>query len=334
MENSSNTELKQNLNLFLGSYEGKVFCVEMDLREKNLNTFSFKASDNSIKAISTSENFIFVSGVDEIIHIYDYKKKKELGTVVSYSGTITNIRIFKSFMFACGDDPTVSIWRMSDFSRVHSLKGHKKAITHFIVHKSGRFAISASRDNSVIIWNLLTGRALVKYRTKEMTCNKILFIKGQKLLILVFDNELWVFDLFKDTKEYDQYVIKKVNVDNKIFDAFVVKSDVIVFHADGTARVYFNILDDDCTEKPFTLAKPIKDDSDDLDVRVKLIDIALGEKFSLLNVVYSNNEIFIYDLNKIVKRLSKTGEGGDAAAFRTVNLKTSERITNISSQII
>jgi WD40 repeat protein len=341
MEKEENTIQTNSLNIFLGSYEGKVFCVEMNLKTKDIKTFSFKASDNSIKVITNKDSFIFVSGVDEIIHMYNYKKKEELGMVVSYSGTISNIQIFKSFLFAAGDEPNIAIWRMSDFSPIHNLKGHKKAINHFIIHKTGRFAVSASKDNSIIIWNLLAGKAIIKYKLKELICNKLLFIKNQKLVVLIFDNEFWLFDLFKETDNYEEYVLKKVKVENKIFDAYVVGSNLFIFHIDGSSEVYTDVTEESYSVKPFKLDKPSKAEEDELDVRIKLVNVACGEKFNLLNVVYSNNEIYIYDMTKIIKNLNTTAEGSgvegnDAPVikkFRSINLKTNERITCVNSQI-
>jgi WD40 repeat protein len=333
MESNKNENNNSTLSLFLGSYEGKVFSAEMDLKSKEIKTYSFKASDNSLKVITNNDNFIFVSGVDEIIHIYDYKKKEELGMVVSYSGTISNIQIFKSFLFACGDESVISIWRMSDFSPVHNLKGHKKAINHFIIHKSGRFGVSASKDKSIIIWNLLTGKAIMQYKFKELICTKLLFIKNQKLVVLIFDTEFWIFDLFKNTQNYEEYILKKIKVEGgKIFDAFTVNNNLLIFHNDGSAKVFSNIIEEEeHTVKSFTLEKPTKEKEDELDIRTKLVYLACGTKFNLLNVVFTNNEVYVYDVNKILKNVD--GENFTVKKFRSINFRTKERITCINAQI-
>ena len=156
------------LKIFLGSYEGKIYTTQLDLKTKQItDTYSFKSSDNPIKIISNNDNYIFTSGHDEIVHIYDIQQKKEIGMFVTYSGSIFKLEIFKKFLFVSGDDHNLSIFRMSDFSPIHNLKGHKGSITDFIIHRTGRFCLSASKDHSVIIWNLLTGKPIIKYKFKE-----------------------------------------------------------------------------------------------------------------------------------------------------------------------
>ena len=99
-----------------------------------VSSFALKTSENSLKVILNKDNHVFVSGVDEIVHIFDMDKREDKGSVVTYNGSVTNLQIVKNFLFASGDETTISIWRMADFNLIHSLKGHKNSILNFIIH--------------------------------------------------------------------------------------------------------------------------------------------------------------------------------------------------------
>lgn len=335
MENNKNAN--KIFKLFLGSYEGKIFSVDINLDTKKLDSFSFKVSENSIKVITHKDNYIFASGIDEIIHIFDMEKKEEKGMVVTYSGSISNIFISKNFLFAAGDECNLNIWRMSDFNLVHTLKGHKSAVTHFMIHSTGKFALSASKDNSVIVWNLLNGKRITQYKFKNnLICNKILWIKKETNTVLIFEKEFWIFDLFKNSVVYDEWIVKKVKLNlknfiTKIFDAFVVKDKIILIFNTGEIFVYTDIFNND-EYISLTIEKPEKTDEKDLNIRIKLVNVTNSKQYKLMNVVFSNNIIYIYDLNKMLKLQSS--QNTEIKKFRSINLQTHERITSINSNIL
>lgn len=316
----------KQLKIFLGSYEGKIYSTQLDLKSKEIcDTYSFKSSDNPIKIITNSDNYIFTSGIDEMVHIYDITQKKEIGMFMTYSGSIFKVDIFKKFLFVSGDDHNLSIYRMSDFNPIHNLKGHKGSVTDFIIHRTGRFCLSASKDHSVIIWNLLTGKQIIKYKFKdERICQKLLFFNQQKYALLIFDFEIWLFDLFKDTENYEEYILKKIKVEDKIFDAFVSGGNLYVYYSNASIEMFNEELE---SFKKIILEKP--DKIRDLECRTKMINITSGNKINLLNVVYANNEIYIYDINKIAKT-----EDTFVKKFRSINLRMNDRITCINSRIV
>jgi len=274
------------------------------------------------------------------------EKKQDKGSVFTYSGSVTNLQIMKNYLFAAGDDPNIFIWRMADFNLIHSLKGHKAAVTHFVVHKSGKFCFSASRDNTFIIWNLVQGRKIIKYQFKNnLICNKILLVKKEKLAILIFDFEIWLFDFFKNSENYDDWVLKKIKIPqnaghpglNKINDAFTIKNTLFVIHSNGSIKIYTDIINEEENNKytEVKLEKPAKLNENDLDVKVKTFTISKNKKLKLLNVIFSNNEIYIYDLNKVLKNLEsfEDGENNEIKKFYSTILKTADRITCVDSLV-
>jgi WD40 repeat protein len=337
MESNTTTtnKLQKILKFYFGSYEGKLYALDVDLKtKKTVSSYAFKVSENSLKIVYYKDNCVFVSGVDEIVHMFDMKKKEDIGSVVTYNGTVTNLQIVKGFLFASGDENTISIWRMSDFNLIHSLKGHKSSINNFIIHKTGKFGISSSKDNTIIVWNLVTGTKIIKYNFKNnLICNKILFLKKQTLAVLIFESEVWVFDIFKNSENYEEWIIKKVKVNNKILDAFSFKSSLYLVHSNAEITVYPDITQDE-TFKEISLTRPEKLSENDLDIRIKMINTTRTEKLNLLNVIYTNNEIYIYDLNKINKKIPSIQDKEKFEKFMTLDLKTSDRITCLNSNLI
>jgi WD40 repeat protein len=333
MEKKS-TNIDTILNFYYGSYEGKIFSVDVDLKTKKISSsMAFKVSENSLKVITKKDSHIFASGVDEIIHIFDMKKKEDKGMVVTYSGSVSNLKIIKNFLFASGDEPTISIWRMSDFNLVHNLKGHKAAVICFEIHKTGKFGISAARDSSMIVWNLVTGIKIIKYNFKNnMVCNKILLVKDESLAVIIFEGEFWIFDMFKNSENYEDLIIKKVKVSNKIFEAFVFKSGLYLIHSNGDLTVIPEFLEKD-EIKELSLEKPEKLSEEDLDIRVKLSNTCFNSKLKLLNIVYTNNLTYIYDLNKINKLLPDLSSKQLYKKYMIIDLKTSDRITCLNSNL-
>jgi hypothetical protein len=333
MESFNKVENTNILNLFLGSYEGKIYSIQIDLKlKKTIGSMAFKISENSLKVLVHKDSHLFASGIDEIIHIYDIDKKTDKGMIVTYAGSINNIQIERNFLFASGDESTISIWRMSDFNLLHSLKGHKSPVSHFVIHKTGKFAVSTAKDSTLIIWNLITGTKIIKYRFKDnLQCKKIILIKKQSLAALIFDNEIWIFDFMKKSEDYEDWIVKKVMVNDKINDAFSYKDKLYIFHTNGDMKVYIDIIENDKFVE-MCLEKPEKQSDQDLDIRTKLISLTISKKLKILNVVFSNNEIYLFDFNKINKLVSsELTEKLKIKKYYRVDIRTQDRITCMNS---
>jgi len=339
IENSKSSN--KIIQYFFGSYDGKIYFVQVDISpnsRKVISKFGFKVSENSLRVLCLKDEYVFASGMDEIIHIYDMSKKEDKGMIVTYAGSISNIQIVKNFLFAGGEEKTIPIWRMSDFNLVHNLKGHKGGITDFLIHKSAKFGVSASKDSSVIIWNLVNGVKITKYSFKNsMICNQLLFVNKQKYVVFVFDSEFWLFDLFKNSENYEDWVLKKIKVDKKIFQGFVVKNKICILHNNGELKVYGDIFENEKYSTLF-LEKPKNTNENELDFRVKFINLTENKdlKIKLLNVVYTNGEIYLYDLNKIIKRSNSSNfenEESVISKYFSFDLKTNDRITCMNSKI-
>lgn len=296
------------LNINIGTYEGKIYTIYLFPKEKKIiDTFSFPCSSNALRIIYNNRNFIFASGTDEIIHMYDLKKKVSNGDLVTYSGSISDIKICKDYLIAAGDAPTLPLWRMNDFSNIINIKGHKGGINSIDVHPNGGFLVSVGRDKAMIIFDLLTGKKLMKYEFDYIPIKVSLFKKGHYALV-VFDLHIYIFDLMKNSEEKNDSICQKVDFNKKIIDAYIIKQSVVVFFSDCEVKiVQLNIKTKDYVpfdENSFVsikLDRPKKENENDLDIRLRFASVAKEEKLKLLTVAFSNDQLYLFDFNKIIK---------------------------------
>ena len=326
----TNEQSQTIFSIYLGTYEGKIIVNNINIKTKeNISNFSFTSSQNAIRTIYHKSGSLFVSGTDEIIHMFDVTKKVSEGDLMTYSGSINDIKINKNYLIVAGENNTIPIWRMSDFNNIIELKGHKKAINSIDIHSSGGILVSASRDKCVIIFDLLTGRKIEKIEF-DYICNKVELFDKDKYLMVMFDLHVFILDLMKNSNGNDN-IIQKLNFNKKILNAFVVKNKLLILFTDGEIITYeLNIKDEEennneikenkeeinigkdsyeeggdiiniNSELKFNLEKPDKKNENDLDIKARFVSISKIDKIRIITISYSNNEVYFYDLNKIIK---------------------------------
>ena len=319
------------LSIYLGTYEGKLIVNNINIKSKeNISNFSFTVSQNAIRTIYHKMNTLLVSGTDEIIHMYDIQKKISEGDLMTYNGSVNDIKIQDNYLIVAGENNTIPIWRMNDFNNIIELKGHKKAINSIDLHKSGGFLVSGGRDNCVIIFDLLTGRKIEKFEF-DYIINKVELFDKDKYLMVTFDLHIFILDLMKSGKNGNENIIQKMNFNKKIIKSFIIKNKLVIIFTDAEIKTYkLNIKEegeeeinnekdeknekeeklkeeedvkivDENKELKLNLEKPDKKNENDLEIRVRYVSISKIDKIKIITISYSNNEVYFYDLNKILK---------------------------------
>ena len=316
------------LSIYLGTYEGKLLVNNINIKSKeNISNFSFTVSQNAIRTIYHKMNTLFVSGTDEIIHMYDIQKKISEGDLMTYNGSVNDIKIQDNYLIVAVENNTIPIWRMNDFNNIIELKGHKKAINSIDLHKSGGFLVSGGRDNCVIIFDLLTGRKIEKFEF-DYIINKVELFDKDKYLLVTFDLHIFILDLMKSGKNGNDNIIQKMNFNKKIIKSFIIKNKLVIIFTDAEIKTYkLNIKEEneeeinnekdeknenlkeeedlkivnENKELKLNLEKPDKKNENDLEIRVRYVSISKIDKIKIITISYSNNEVYFYDLNKILK---------------------------------
>ena len=320
------------LSIYLGTYEGKLIVNNINIKTKeNISNFSLSSSHNAIRTIYHKSHSLLVSGTDEVIHMYDIQKKVSEGDLMTYSGSTNDIKIQDNYLIVAGENNTIPIWRMTDFNNIIELKGHKKAINSIDMHTSGGFLVSGGRDNCVIIFDLLTGRKIEKFEF-DYIVNKVELFDKDKFLVVLFDLHIYILDLMKSGKNGNENIVQKLNFNKKIIKAFIVKNKLIIVFSDAEIKTYeLNIKEEDKkdeekekkneneekveieenvneekmvkinSELNLNLEKPEKKDENDLEIRARFVSISKIDKIKIITISYSNDEVYFYDLNKILK---------------------------------
>lgn len=88
--------------------------------------FIIPAHTGCIRTVGIGGHFLASGSSDEIIRLYDVKKRKEYGSLGGHhQGDITDIQFHGKYMLSCSDDHSINLWRTKDWEFLKTLKGHK-----------------------------------------------------------------------------------------------------------------------------------------------------------------------------------------------------------------
>ncbi|KAJ3550378.1 hypothetical protein NMY22_g519 [Coprinellus aureogranulatus] len=142
--------------------------------------FIFPAHVSCIKAVAASPQggkWLATGSADEIVKIWDLRRKKEVGGLMHHEGTSfttfpSNFWLTKdvSHLLSASEDGSLCIFRARDWAVLRALKGHKGRVNAVAVHPSGKVALSVGKDKTLRMWDLMRGKgcastSLVKVRS-------------------------------------------------------------------------------------------------------------------------------------------------------------------------
>lgn len=128
---------------------------------------SFGSHPDNVWAVAFSpDGKLLCSGgrADLTLRAWNPAKGDELTPFEGHRGGITSIRFFrdgKRLIMAGGSwDPTIRVWDVAARKQTLALTGHGDLIDAMDLASHGRLAVSAGRDGSVRLWNLVAGREI------------------------------------------------------------------------------------------------------------------------------------------------------------------------------
>ncbi len=177
--------------LITGSYEHNLLCLSLSLYPSGpifTPIFHFESHIQSIRCLAWSKRYLVSGSNDEQIRIYDLKKRKELGSLMNHTGSITALRFSNKnnadiknnkknddkeieinklepqnssetdgkWLLSGSEDGKIFIWRTKDWEILGTLKGHRGKVLDLSIHPSNRLAISVGDDRTLRLWNLIT----------------------------------------------------------------------------------------------------------------------------------------------------------------------------------
>ncbi len=93
-----------------------------------------------------------------MIRVFDLANKVELGTVLDGEGSINALEATQNHVLSSSANGSISIWRVKDWAKLHTLKGPKSGLLTLSMHPSQRMVLAGSKSGKLTLWNLVKGR--------------------------------------------------------------------------------------------------------------------------------------------------------------------------------
>ncbi|CAO3621817.1 unnamed protein product [Mucor fragilis] len=157
-------DIEEDFRIVVGTYERLLFGINALWNEEKTQVklepvFIIPAHTGCIRTVAIGGHFLASGSTDEIIRLYDVKKRKEYGSLGGHhSGDITDIQFHGKYMLSASDDHSINLWRTKDWEFLKTLKAHKGRVNSIAIHPTGKIALSVGIDRAAIVWNLMTGR--------------------------------------------------------------------------------------------------------------------------------------------------------------------------------
>ncbi|KAL5531595.1 hypothetical protein ACEPAG_4472 [Sanghuangporus baumii] len=124
--------------------------------------FIFPAHVACVKVVAASPEggkWLATGSADEIIKVWDLRRRKEIGDLVHHEGSITYLGFpTRTHLVSASEDGTICIFRSRDWILLRSMKGHKGRVNCVAVHPSGKVGLSVGRDRTLRMWDLMRGK--------------------------------------------------------------------------------------------------------------------------------------------------------------------------------
>lgn len=179
-----------------GSYEHNLLCVSLALvkgSEVFNPVFHFTPHSQSIRCLASTKRYLVSGSNDEHIRIYDLQKRKELGTLLHHSGSITCLSFFASkWLLSGAGDGKLCLWRVKDWEVLSEMKGHKGEINDVSIHPTGKIALSVGSDRTIRLWNLMTGKkaSILKVKREPL---KVQWTPDGTHFVVAFDRSVAIY---------------------------------------------------------------------------------------------------------------------------------------------
>ncbi|KAI8640831.1 WD40-repeat-containing domain protein [Parasitella parasitica] len=194
-------DIQEDFRIVVGTYERLLFGINAVWNQEKTQVklepvFIIPAHTGCIRTVAIGGHFLASGSTDEIIRLYDVKKRKEYGSLGGHhSGDITDVQFHGKYMLSASDDHSINLWRTKDWEFLKTFKAHKARVNSVAVHPTGKIALSVGADRTAIVWNLMTGRkASVNKLGREEPMVVLWNSAGDKYAIM-FDKTINIYNV-------------------------------------------------------------------------------------------------------------------------------------------
>ncbi|KAI9440753.1 WD40-repeat-containing domain protein [Lactarius indigo] len=197
------SSLSSSFKVIAGSYERLLYGLQgtvsvvssasSELQWTLKPIFIFPAHVSCIKSVAASPQggkWLATGSGDEIIKVWDLRRRKEVGGLMQHEGSITHLTFpSRSHLISASEDGTLCLFRARDWAVLRSLKGHKGRVNSVSVHPSGKIALSVGKDRTLYMWDLMRGRRAASVKlgfegelVRWSTTGSLLIVQYQKII--------------------------------------------------------------------------------------------------------------------------------------------------------
>ncbi|KAM6497263.1 WD40-repeat-containing domain protein [Amanita muscaria] len=168
---AAKSSLPKSFVIVAGTYEKLLYGVGAHVSTKSPSNqlqfnlkpiFAFPAHVSCIKSVAASPHggkWLATGSADEIIKVWDLRRRKEIGGLMHHQGSITDLHFpSRSHLLSASEDGTLCLFHARDWTVSRALKGHKARVNSVAVHPSGKVALSVGKDRTLRMWDLLRGK--------------------------------------------------------------------------------------------------------------------------------------------------------------------------------
>ncbi|PWN51651.1 WD40 repeat-like protein [Violaceomyces palustris] len=160
--------------------------------------FTFPAHVSSIRSVACAgptSKWLATGGTDEVVKVWDIKRRKEVGALTGHEGTITSLSFAsKAYLITTSADSNINLYRTRDWALLRTLKGHLGRINSASVHPTGRLALSVGSDRTIRMWDLMRGRPAASTRIGTEADSVRWDTQGKRLIVLS-NNQAMIFSI-------------------------------------------------------------------------------------------------------------------------------------------
>jgi len=225
----SNIDLSESSKIYCICFDANTLaagCSDNSIRIWNMNDLNYcgklEAHTGSVLCLQLdSKRDIIVSGSsDSSIIIWNMRTKTVSQTLIGHLKHVASLHFHEKLLISGSHDTTARIWTLQETSSVERLStmtsaesGDPELIPHFVsfsvlkghdcavnsVHSDGIYAVTASGDGTIGIWEVETGLLLRRIRAHTRGIATI-NITGRLVVTGSHDNSIKIFDLQKGTE--------------------------------------------------------------------------------------------------------------------------------------
>ncbi|CAE6468432.1 unnamed protein product [Rhizoctonia solani] len=263
--------------------------------------FIFPAHVACVRAVAASPQggkWLATGSTDEIVKVWDLRRRKEVGGLVQHQGSITRLSFpSRSHLLSASEDGTLALFSTRDWALLRTLKGHKGKVNDVSMHPSGKLALSVGKDRTLRMWDMMRGKGSASTKLGKEG-ELVRWSVSGKMFVVQAGSTLEIFQtdmtlLHTITHASRVHDVKFWTMDDKGSQEFL-----LVAGEDNLVTVY-QISDEERSSRMIAKFEGHTN-------RVKALDVlqltnpgSKDQKINLMSSASSDGIIFIYDLSQI-----------------------------------